>query len=203
LKKASTFASSARSFRAKSRNQDRSVTDIAGTFPAAPDNRFKQGADQMMTTLLFILAMQTGAQETPVDSATPAISDLASMSGSWASMIAEPGSGELWMPPAGGTMLGVSRMIRDGKTVEHEFLRIKETEGKIVYIACPSGQAETEFTLVSSGRTKAVFEHPAHDFPQRIIYELIPEGNLSAKIEGIIDGKLKAIDFPMKRTTGK
>jgi hypothetical protein len=62
----------------------------------------------------------------------------------------------------------------------------------------PSGQ-----TMLGMSRTvangKAVFENPQHDFPQRIIYRLEKDGSLAAAIEGMSKGKLKRIDFPMKR----
>ncbi|MGH8854313.1 MAG: hypothetical protein ACREWI_08545 [Telluria sp.] len=41
-----------------------------------------------------------------------------------------------------------------------------------------------------------MFENPAHDFPQRIIYRRVGDTGLHARIEG----KGKGIDFPMRRT---
>lgn len=56
----------------------------------------------------------------------PSIANLSWLSGCWAREQGEPGSGEMWTAPAGGTMLGISRTIRAGKTVEHEFMQIRE-----------------------------------------------------------------------------
>ena len=42
---------------------------------------------------------------------------------------------------------------------------------------------------MESRRGKAVFENPAHDFPQRILYWLDGAGALHARIEGPQDGK--------------
>jgi len=130
------------------------------------------------------------------------ISDLTWLSGCWASANQEAGSGEHWMPPAGGTMLAVNRSVSDGKTVAFEFMRIVETEdGGLVFIASPSGQNTTGFALVSVNAHEVIFENPEHDFPQRVIYRLVSDEELLGRIEGTINGAERAIDFPMNKTT--
>lgn len=127
------------------------------------------------------------------------IADLAWLTGCW------DGSGgnreylEQWMRPSGQTMLGMSRTVIGGKTVEFEFVQIREREGDLFYIAKPSGQSEASFKLIKYNNQEAVFENPQHDFPQRVIYRLEKDGSLAAAIEGMSKGKLKHIDFPMKR----
>ena len=56
------------------------------------------------------------------------ISQLAWLGGCWKSETAEPGSGEHWLPLAGGTLLGVSRTVKQGKTVEFEFMQVRALE---------------------------------------------------------------------------
>jgi hypothetical protein len=126
-------------------------------------------------------------------------SELGWLAGCWSSQDAEPGTEEHWLAPAGGTLLGMSRTVRNGRTVAHEFMQIRESgPGRLVFIAHPSGQAEASFPLVRLTATEAVFEDPAHDFPQRVIYRL--DGRtLRARIEGRRDGEVTAIDFPMDR----
>ena len=53
--------------------------------------------------------------------------------------------------------------------------------------------------MIQSSATEVIFENPEHDFPQRVIYRLQPDGLLVGRIEGISKGKPRAIDFPMKR----
>jgi hypothetical protein len=128
------------------------------------------------------------------------ISDLAWLAGCWSSAGGEAGSGEQWMAPAGGTLLGVSRTVKNGRTVAHEFMQIREVEpGKIAFIAHPSGQAEASFPLARAAEREVVFENPQHDFPQRVIYKLEGDGVLRASIEGLSKGRLKTIEFPMKK----
>lgn len=132
--------------------------------------------------------------------AAQGLEQLAWLAGCWAADGGEPGSGEHWMAPAGGTMLGMSRTVRRGRTVEHEFVQIRAgADGVLVYIAQPSNQRETSFTLKSQTAHEVVFENPAHDFPQRVIYRLLPEGRLAARIEGLRQGSLRGVDFPMRR----
>jgi hypothetical protein len=125
---------------------------------------------------------------------------LAWLQGCWAADNAEPGTVEQWSSPAGGTMFGFSRTIKQGKTVEYEFVQIREVEpGKLAYLAQPSGQPSAALTLLRHSDTEFVFENLAHDFPQRVIYRRDGERTLRARIEGMSKGKLKGIDFPMKR----
>jgi len=50
------------------------------------------------------------------------------------------------MPPAGGTMLGVSRSVRDSKTVAFEFMRIiEQDDGGLVFIASRWGKVQQAF----------------------------------------------------------
>jgi len=143
----------------------------------------------------------------PMAALPATIDDIAWLSGCWVSENQEAGSGENWMLPAGGTMLGTNRSVRDGKTVAFEFMRIVEQEdGGLELIASPSGQNTTSFTMSSLTDHEVIFENPDHDFPQRIIYRLVSDEDLLGRIEGMIDGIERAADFPMKKIdceTGK
>ncbi|MDN3577201.1 DUF6265 family protein, partial [Chitinimonas viridis] len=107
---------------------------------------------------------------------------------------------EIWSQPAGGMLLGVSRIVAKGQTREFEYLRIHVADGQLAYTAKPSNQAETTFKLLRAEGRSLVFENLAHDFPQRILYRLQPDGSLLARIEGQIKGQEKSRDFPMTRT---
>lgn len=135
--------------------------------------------------------------------ATPAadIDKLAFMAGCWT--FTRPNGSkveEQWFAPAGGTMVGMSRTVRDGKLRDYEFMRIVPgDDGKLRYVAIPSGQPETTFPLKSVADGSAVFEAPEHDFPQRILYRRVDKDTLAARIEGSINGQARSADFPYKR----
>jgi hypothetical protein len=131
-------------------------------------------------------------------SAGAEISDVSWLSGCWASDDGEPGSGEQWTSPAGGSMFAVSRTVRNNKTTAFEFVRIVETEdGGLLYIALPSGQALTTFVMISISADEVVFENPDHDFPQRVAYQRPSANRLVGRIEGEINGQQRRIEFPM------
>ena len=134
------------------------------------------------------------AHEAPIDK-------LAWLAGCWSQTGSDAGSVEMWSLPAGGTMLGMARTVKNGKTVEWEHLMIRETEPGIwTYVAKPGKQPEAAFPIKLIGDGEVVFENPQHDFPQRIIYKRDGADGLKARIEGVSKGKEKAFDYPMQRT---
>ncbi len=145
--------------------------------------------------LVLALAAPLPAMTQPAD-----LNRLQWLAGCWASTTAEAGSGEAWMAPAGGSLLGVSRTVKGGRTVAHEFMQIRPlADGTLVFIAEPSGQRRTEFPLKGLGDNEVVFENPAHDFPQRVAYRFEAPDTLRARIEGLRNGQLRVIEFPMRR----
>jgi hypothetical protein len=154
---------------------------------------------RILGTALTVLAgsVSDGMAATVTATAT----DMAWLAGCWAASESEQGSGEQWTAPAGGTLLGMGRRVRDGRTVSFEWLRIVETaEGSLAYLALPSGQAETRFELTVLDDQRAEFENPTHDFPQRVSYVLDGD-RLQARIEGRLDGVIRAVNFPMRRVS--
>ncbi|HEY9068598.1 MAG TPA: DUF6265 family protein [Burkholderiaceae bacterium] len=110
---------------------------------------------------------------------------------------------EQWMAPRGQTMLGSSRTVRDGKTIEHEFVIVRETAGgQLAYEVSPSGRPPTVFTSTSvDDDGSVVFENLQHDFPQRVAYRR-NGGDLLAWIEGPAKnapGQMRRIEFPYRR----
>ena len=124
------------------------------------------------------------------------------LAGCWAGDFGEPGTTEQWMAPAGGGMLGMSRTVKKGQIVDHEFLQIRlNAEGRFVYIANPHKQAEASFTLKDGEANALVFEDLAHDFPQRVMYRPVGDDRLMARIEGEVKGKPRFVEFPMRRVS--
>ncbi|HKO36471.1 MAG TPA: DUF6265 family protein [Pyrinomonadaceae bacterium] len=148
------------------------------------------------TVLLLMMCCSSFAQ-----TAKPTLNDLSWLAGCWEANLRGREVNEQWMKPGGGIMLGMARTVAQGKAAEFEFTQIREDkDGAIYYVAKPSGQAETSFKLVKLQNKEAVFENPQHDFPQRIIYRLQPDGSLFARVEATDKGQLRGIDYPYKRT---
>lgn len=147
-------------------------------------------------TVLAVLSVMWGVAAGP---APVSLDSLAWLAGCWTAPSEGRQVEEHWMKPAGGTMFGMSRTVAGGKTVTSEFLELRQDGVGVVYVAHPEGQSRTAFQWVSGNQRSARFENPAHDFPQTITYTLNPDGTLLARIEGVVDGRPRAIDFPMRR----
>lgn len=90
---------------------------------------------------------------------------------------------EIWLPPAGGETLGMSRTKKAGHMTGFEFLRIVNTDGVLSLVAQPGDRPPTTFTRSAGGANWVRFENPDHDFPQRIEYRR-DGATLKAEIAG-------------------
>lgn len=137
------------------------------------------------------------AGEQPEPPATAAtVDDLAFLAGCWEGDL---GGGtaihETYTAPAGGAILGNSRVIREGGTLFFEFSRIADDGAGVAFRPYPNGEATVSFALVRSGPGEAVFENPDHDHPQRIVYRRLGD-RLTAEV-GNLDGS-RTERFPMR-----
>ena len=149
-------------------------------------------APRMRAASVMVVSMVLAFQ------AAPAIKDVAWIAGCWETTRNGRHVVENWTAPEGGTMMGVSRTVDNGRTKEWEFLIIREGAKGLEYVAKPSGQPEATFTSTSVSATEVVFEDPTHDFPKKIHYRR--DGNtLVAAIEGPMNGQTRRIEFPYTR----
>jgi hypothetical protein len=140
----------------------------------------------MRLALAFVVVAVLSRSDQP---AKPSLSDLSWMAGSWSGVTKGIEMEEHWTVPKGNSMIGLHRDVAKGRTMAFEFLRMEQQGDRIVYLSMPNGRSPaTPFPLKEVLGTRVVFENPAHDFPQRIIYW--KNGNdLRARIEGTMNGK--------------
>lgn len=155
--------------------------------------------NQTARWVLLMLAMSGSAARSVAAGDGDQLARLAWLAGCWAEEFANGRREEVWMAPLGKTMLGASRTVVAGKTVEYEYLRIEDQDGVLVYIAAPSGQAITSFRQIELTDSTVVFADPTHDFPERIRYRRVRGDSLLAQIEGERKGETRVIDFPLRR----
>jgi hypothetical protein len=146
----------------------------------------------VLTLSFSVLASAAAAQQVAVDR-------VGWLQGCWRSARGETTIEEQWMAPRGGSMLGMGRTVRGGKTVEYELLLITEQDGRLAYQAHPSGQPSATFLSMTASETSVLFENPQHDFPQRVGYRRDGADGLQAWIEGQANGKLRRVDFSYQR----
>ncbi len=129
---------------------------------------------------------------------TATIDDLAWLAGCWSMKLPDGLIEEHWLAPSGGAMLGLSRTVRAGTMKEYEFLALRVVAGRLAYVAIPSRQRETAFPLTRFRSSAAIFENPAHDFPQRIIYRKT-EAGITAVVEGKVKGEMRSSEYVYAR----
>lgn len=149
--------------------------------------------------VLSVLVLSPAAAPPVRGQAASDIDRLAWLAGCWTQPRPNGVVEEQWMAPLGGSMIGMSRTVVDGRTREYEFVRIMAVDGRLAYIAKPSGQAEATFPMKTLEDGLVVFENPAHDFPQRVIYRRNADGTVTARIEGTVKGVARGRDFPYTR----
>lgn len=148
----------------------------------------------------IVLAAAAGLASGGAVAADGGVEALSWLAGCWQADPGEPGTVEQWMAPAGGTMLGVSRTVRQGRTVGFEFMQLRLLpDGMLAFIAQPSGRPPTVFRARSVRHGEAVFENPEHDFPQRVVYARPEPTRLLARIEGVRQGSARSIEFAFTR----
>jgi hypothetical protein len=86
------------------------------------------------------------------------------------------------MAPAGGTMLGMGRTIREGKLDDYELLLIRVKDDRVDYEAHPMMQPTAIFTATAVTDTLLQFENPRHDFPKLIAYQRRGTDSLVARV---------------------
>ena len=140
----------------------------------------------LLTLLICASALPLHAKE---------IEKLSWMSGVWSQTKAGEIVQESWLGPSGGMLVAVNLTTSAKGKAAFEYMRIVETATGISLISSPGGAAATEFKMKEIAARRVVFENLDHDFPQRVIYSLAPDGALLARIEGKVRGKLEAMDW--------
>jgi hypothetical protein len=153
----------------------------------------------MTTADPYAAATSSGDQSPVAGHAT--IDRVAWLQGCWELSSGDRLVEEQWTRPRGGIMLGVGRTTRDGRLIEYETVVLRQQEGRLAYEAHPSGQEAAVFLSTEVTDTRVVFENSAHDFPQRVGYELRSPDALSAWVEGDVKGQSRRIDFPYRRVS--
>ena len=135
---------------------------------------------------LVVMTLPLHAQE---------IEKLSWMTGVWTQNRDGETVQESWLGPRGNMMAGVNLTTSPKHLTTFEFFRIVTTPSGISYLASPGGKPPVEFKQKELGDKRVVFENPAHDFPQRVMYWIEPDGAMKARIEGIFQGKTRGMEW--------
>jgi uncharacterized protein DUF6265 len=148
--------------------------------------------------VLFLASMLAAPQDSAPAKKDPTLKDLGWIAGSWEGKVGRFDAEEHWTKPAGGTMIGMGRVLSGDRTVVFEYLRVLEKKGGIVYVAQPKGSMPVEFKLTKCDADSVTFENPEHDNPKLIYYKKTKDG-ISARTEGDEGGKKSVVEFNYTR----
>jgi hypothetical protein len=99
------------------------------------------------------------------------IEDFTWIEGKWNGTTGEMNFFEDWQPLAGKVLNGRGGAFVGTDTVFSEKVRIEEREDGVYYVATvKENSAPVDFKFTGYNKDSIVFENPAHDFPQRVIY---------------------------------
>ena len=151
----------------------------------------------MIAALTALLMLAAGEQSAAAQSAM-GIQRAAWLQGCWEMASPDRSVEEFWTPAKGGSMIGVSRTIRNGKTTTYELIVLREQGDRLAYEAHPSGQPQATFLSTRISESDLVFQNPEHDFPQEVGYHL--EGQtLRAWIRGTQKSREQRVEFRYTR----
>ena len=102
---------------------------------------------------------------------------------------------ERWGQPAGAMMLGTGHSVKGDKTVQYEFLEIREESGGTYYTPFINGQRVAKFRLSSQDSSHARFVNPENEWPKAIGYRLAND-ELTITLEGD-----RALEYTLRRTS--
>jgi len=109
---------------------------------------------------------------------------------------------ESWIQKNDSIFAGRSYLASKNDTVYFETIELVFKDGNFFYVPTVNGQNENQpvfFKLVSETNGEFIFENKEHDFPQRVIYKNPLKDSLSARIEGMQEGKFRKEEFGFRR----
>lgn len=121
------------------------------------------------------------------------------LAGCWREASAGQVIDEVWLPPAGDALMGMSRTVRNDTLRAWEQLVIRRGPNGVVLEAVPSNQPPTAFLAAEVSDTQIVFENLTHDFPQVIRYQRRGQDSLVAIVSGTVRDRQRAIEYAYAR----
>jgi len=121
---------------------------------------------------------------------TPRIEQIAWLEGSWTGSAFGGTIDEVFGSPAGGSLLGTSRVVADDKLIHREFIVLAERDGTMVYEVHLPNREPHVFKLAQLEATCVVWEDASNTWPKRISYtrrvdemDVLVEGDPGQKVE--------------------
>lgn len=109
---------------------------------------------------------------------------------------------EEWQAKSNNKMTGRSYRINNTDTIVMERIELYREGNDIIYspvVTNQNNQQAVPFKLISITDGRYIFENKTHDFPQRVIYQIVSKDAMHARIEGTRNGQERGSDFRYSR----
>jgi Domain of unknown function (DUF6265) len=109
---------------------------------------------------------------------------------------------EEWKAAGKSKLAGTSYKLKGTDTIALENMELQLIDEAAYFIPTVSGQNNNlpvRFKMIGFANSTFTFENKEHDFPQRVIYRLINNDSIFARIEGSVGGKNKFSNFNYSR----
>ena len=124
------------------------------------------------------------------------------LEGTWKTETRRGALYEEWKKESATFMKGRSFKLKDADTMILENISLVEDGRDVFYIPVTinqNHQQPVKFRMASSGNDKFVFENRAHDYPKRIVYEIVHADSVHAFIDDGNDASGKRRHFYYSR----
>jgi hypothetical protein len=157
-------------------------------------------------TTTFISCQKKESIESPAEDTVPktfALLEKANwLVGEWGNVEKEGVLTENWIKQNDSIYTGQSYFISNKDTLHLENIVMKQKGDSLFYIPTIKNQNDgkpVSFKMTNISENQLVFENKSHDFPQKITYFKVNNNQLIAEISGVIDGKEKKENYPLKK----
>jgi hypothetical protein len=133
--------------------------------------------------ILMIVLLATAVPLCAAEPGSTSVEDLAWLAGSWSGEAFGGTFEETWHPPSGGTMVGMFKLLQDGRPDMYELMRIAEVDGRIVlevkhfsadFTAWEAKDEAVRFPLVEARDGHAAFDG--------LVFERQDDGSIRASL---------------------
>jgi Domain of unknown function (DUF6265) len=156
----------------------------------------------MKKILISILAVLCLSAFAVSDNSKKIFKKLYALDGLWKMKTKRGAICEEWKKVNKNYLQNKGFMINGADTIITERVALQRSKNDIFYTSIVEDQNNKKpivFTLIKAEGNTFVFENQQHDFPKRIVYEIITEDSLHAFIDDGIDGSKKRQNFYYKK----
>ncbi|MCX6184354.1 MAG: DUF6265 family protein [Flavobacterium sp.] len=139
----------------------------------------------LLATLLIVVSCKNQASDEKLNPAQWIL-------GSWEQQTDKGILTETWQRQNDSVFVGSCYFINESDTLHRETILLEQRADSITYSANVKGQNNDKavpFRLTTANTNSLVFENPAHDYPQKIVYQKSKSNGLLVTISGILHGK--------------